>query len=388
MLEKLTDWKYIALVIFLIIIGVGLPFVWDDDLSKISSTGPYEDTKVNILAVGYDSNVNGPSRADTIILVSLDVETNEAALIFLPRDTRIDSPKFNFTKLNSSHVYGGIELTQKTIAEILDVEIDYFLETDFKGFEKIIDRLGGIDIKVAQRLHYVDNAGGLYINIPAGQQNLNGKKALQYVRYRDKHGDIGRIERQQKFIDAVLKKVLSPKIIPKIPGIVKEVNQAINTNIPLQDFSTFLNTAREINLNKIETKMLPGEPKYIDGISYWLPDKKEAEIMVDNLIRNKSYIKNQEFRLSIYNGVGKAGAASATAELLQKYGFKIDEITNAKNYNYPNSVVKYFDQKDQDTAAEIAELLGGKTEFIENDEAQNSNKKIEVIVGEGYNEAV
>ncbi|MFP4021137.1 MAG: LCP family protein [Halanaerobium sp.] len=387
MLEKLTDWKYIALVIFLVIIGIAIPFVWNTELSQISSSGPFKDNKVNILAVGYDSDINGAARADTIILISLNVESSEASVVFLPRDTYIDSDKRNFSKLNSSHVYGGIKLTQETIEEILNINVDYYVETDFKGFEKIIDQLGGVDIDVAQDLNYSDKAGGLKINIPAGKQSLNGKEALQYVRYRDSRGDIGRIERQQKFVNAVLKKALSPTIVTKIPGIIKEVNNAVNTNVPVQDVTPFLNTAKEMDLNKIETQMLPGKPEYINGVSYWVPDYEEAEIMVDNLIRNKSYIQNKEYQVTVLNGVGESGAASKTADLLEKYGFKISDIDNAENYEYQKSVVKYYSEEDKDTASQIAELLGGKTEFIE-DAEEDLNKNIEVIVGADYESSV
>jgi LCP family protein required for cell wall assembly len=387
MVEKLTDWKYIALIIFLVIIGIAIPFLWNDELSQISSSGPFKENKVNILVVGYDSDINGASRADTIILISLDVETNEAGLVFLPRDTYINSNKRNFTKLNSSHVYGGIKLTQETVEEMLNIDIDYYLETDFKGFEKIIDRLGGVEINVSRHLNYVDKAGGLYIDIPAGQQTLNGEEALEYVRFRDARGDIGRIERQQKFIDAVLAKVLSPAIVTKVPGIMKEVNDAVNTNIPIQDITPFLNTAKEINLSQIESKMLPGKAEYINGISYWVPDMQEAEIMVDNLIRNKSYIKNKDYNLKVLNGVGESGAASDTAGLLEKYGFNISTIGNADKYDYDSSVVKYYSEDDAETAAKVAELLGGKTEFIEEAE-EESNKKLEVIVGAGYEKSV
>lgn len=387
MLEKLTDWKYIALIIFLVMIGVAIPLLWNEELSQISSSGPFKENKVNILAVGYDSNVNGPPRADTIILISLDVESNEAGLIFLPRDTYVNSNKRNFTKLNSSHVYGGIELTQETVEEMLKVDIDYYLETDFRGFEKIIDRLGGVEINVARNLNYVDKAGGLYINIPAGQQTLNGEEALQYVRYRDARGDIGRIERQQKFIDAVLARVLSPSIVTKVPGIIKEVNDAVNTNIPVQDITPFLNTAKGIDLSQIESKMLPGKAQYINGISYWVPDLDEAKIMIDNLVRNKSYIQNKEYQLSVLNGVGESRAASKTAALLEKYGFQISDVGNAVKYDYQSSIIKYYSEEDEKTASQIAELLGGQIEYIEGAE-ENSNKNIEVIVGAGYEKSV
>jgi anionic cell wall polymer biosynthesis LytR-Cps2A-Psr (LCP) family protein len=273
------------------------------------------------------------------------------------------------------------------VEEMLKIDIDYYLETDFRGFEKIIDRLGGVEINVSRHLNYVDKAGGLYIDIPAGKQTLNGEEALEYVRYRDLRGDIGRIERQQKFIDAVLAKVLSPTIVTKVPGIIKEVNNAVNTNIPVQDITPFLNTAKEINLNQIESKMLPGKAEYINGISYWVPDMQAAEIMVDNLIRNKSYINNKEYHLKVLNGVGESGAASNTAELLEKYGFNISKIGNADKYDYESSVVKYFSEDDAKTAANVAELLGAKTEFIEVSE-EDKDKNLEVIVGAGYEKSV
>ena len=381
MLEKLTDWKYISLIIILVLIGISIPYVFNGEFSRISG-GPFSDSKINILAVGYDSNVNGSTRADTIILISLDVETNEAGIVFLPRDTYINLEDKNFTKLNSSHVYGGIELTQETVEELLSVNIDYYLETDFQGFEKIIDRLGGVDIYVEKDLHYVDKAGGLYINIDRGQQNLSGEQALKYVRYRDIRGDIGRIQRQQKFIDAVLKKALSPTIIPKLPGIVSEINSTVNTNIPLQDISPFLSVAKEINLSQVESRMLPGEAKYINNISYWVPDMQETEIMVENLIKNKSYINNKKYQLTVLNGLGKAGVAGETAELLKNYGFKIEDVSNADNYNYQHSIIKYYSDQDQDTAEKIAELLDAELEKVDSED--DLNGKIEIILGHDY----
>jgi len=385
MLEKLTDWKYISLIIILILIGISLPFVFNSELSKISG-GPFSDSKINILAVGYDSDINGATRADTIILISLDVETNEAGLIFLPRDTYIDLESKNFTKLNSSHVYGGIKLTRDTVEELLSINIDYYLETDFNGFEKIIDRLGGVNIDVEKDLNYVDKAGGLYINIPKGQQNLSGEEALKYVRYRDIRGDIGRIERQQKFIDAVLKKVISPAVITKLPGIISDINTTVNTNIPLQDISPFLSTAKEIDLSQVESRMLPGNPEYINGISYWVPDKIDSKIIVENLIKDKSYINNKKYRLTVLNGYGKPGAAGETAELLESYGFKIDKISNADNYSYDHSIIKYFSSSDKETALKIAELLNAEAVFDEKIENEEGN--IEIILGQDYDQSV
>lgn len=385
MLEKLMDWKYISLIIILVLIGISIPYIFNTEFSKISGD-PFIDNKINILAVGYDSEINGASRADTIILISLNVDTNEAGIIFLPRDTYIDLESKNFSKLNSSHVYGGIELTRNTIEEFLAVDVDYYLETDFIGFEKIIDRLGGIEVDVEKNLNYDDKAAGLNINISEGRQNLDGEEALKYVRYRDNSGDIGRIERQQKFIDAVLEKVISPSIITKLPGIIAEINSSVNTNIPLKDINPFIKIAKEIDLSRIESRVLPGNPEYINGISYWVPDKEEIKIMVENLIKDKSYIKNKDYQLTILNGLGKSGVAGKAADLLEKYGFQIEEVGNADNYNYQNSIVKYYSEQDKKTADRLAELLNAEIEYVENE--SDLKGKMEVILGQNYDPSV
>ncbi|MFW6280804.1 MAG: LCP family protein [Halanaerobium sp.] len=385
MLEKLMDWKYISLIIILVLIGISIPYIFNTEFSKISGD-PFIDNKINILAVGYDSEINGASRADTIILISLNVDTNEAGIIFLPRDTYIDLESKNFSKLNSSHVYGGIELTRNTIEEFLAVDVDYYLETDFIGFEKIIDRLGGIEVDVEKNLNYDDKAAGLNINISEGRQNLDGEEALKYVRYRDNSGDIGRIGRQQKFIDAVLEKVISPSIITKLPGIIAEINSSVNTNIPLKDINPFIKIAKEIDLSRIESRVLPGNPEYINGISYWVPDKEEIKIMVENLIKDKSYIKNKDYQLTILNGLGKSGVAGKAADLLEKYGFQIEEVGNADNYNYQNSIVKYYSEQDKKTADRLAELLNAEIEYVENE--SDLKGKMEVILGQNYDPSV
>ncbi|ADQ15128.1 LCP family protein [Halanaerobium hydrogeniformans] len=381
MLEKLTDWKYISLIIFMLIIGISVAYIWNDELSQITD-GPFEDNKVNILAVGYDSDINGgASRADTIILISIDVDTNEAGVIFLPRDTYINIEGKNFTKLNTSFARGGIDLTKETVEELLDINIDYYLASDFKGFENIIDRLGGIEIDVEKDLNYVDRAGDLYINISQGKQHLSGEEALKYVRYRDQSGDIGRIERQQKFIDAVIEKVVSPSTVTSLPGIFREINRSIDTDIPIRDISPFLSTAKDMDLNNIEIRTLPGEARYIAGISYWLADMEKSQVMIENLVRNKSYINNSNYKLKILNGQGGYGIASNTASLLRKYGFQIDRIGNADHFNYENSLIIYFNEDDESTAKKVAELLNAEKKFSEED---SGAKNLEIILGHDY----
>ena len=120
-------------------------------------------------------------------------------------------------------------MTVKTVENFLGVDIDYYIETDFAGFSRIIDTLGGVEIDVDTDMFYVDTAQDLYIDIKAGRQVLDGETALQYVRYRDRLGDValvnphyevydGRVERQRKFLMAVIDEILQPSTLLKLPG--------------------------------------------------------------------------------------------------------------------------------------------------------------------------
>ncbi len=369
-------------LILLILLGCIITFFFNDSFLALKNN-PFNSTKLNLLIIGFDSLINGPPRADTIILASIDLKSKEVGVLSIPRDTRVSIPGYGINRINASHAFGGADLTVETLEEFLNINIDYYLETDFSGFARIVDALGGVDINVEKPLQYVDKAGGLYINLPAGKQKLDGEKALQYVRYREPiKGDIGRVERQQKFLKALFRRVLSPDIIIKIPGIYKEVKKTVNTNIPVQDISPFVHFLKDMGFNSFETVMLPGEPQYINGASYWVANGEELKILVNNLIHSKEYIKNSHFNLAIYNGNGVNGFAGTFAEEMTKYGFRIDRIANADHYNYKTTLIRYYDENNKELSLNINKLIGGKVEYKQTEEQRRAD--IEIILGADF----
>ncbi|MGM0445104.1 MAG: LCP family protein [Bacillota bacterium] len=376
MLKK-VNWKIIGLIIFLLIISLTLYIYLNDDFSLLD-LNPFRESKVNILVAGYDSNINGPPRADTIIVASVDLSSNQIGLLFIPRDTRVKINGRGYNRINAAHAYGGIELLNETVEDLIDIKLDYYLETDFNGFADIIDLIGGLDIYIEKPLHYVDKAGGVNIDLPAGNVHLNGEKALQYVRYRgDKLGDIGRVSRQQKFVEALMNKAISSQTLFNSPSIYKEVMNSVNTNIPLKDVTPFLKLVNKLDLNKIKIEMVPGKPEYINNASYWITDEDALDIMVDNLIRSKEYIQNDKYNITILNGNGVSGVANKAGDELKKYGFNIDDISNADNYDYEDTIIYY--KEDEKIANGLQEILGGiveKSEEIETD--------FQIILGENF----
>ena len=169
--------------------------------------------KFNILLMGED-NVDGSRRSDTILFITVDIDDKNIRVLSLPRDTRVMIPGHGTQKLNHAFAYGGQDLMRATVTNYLGEPILYYMIVDYDSFPAFVDMLGGVEIDVPKRMRYVDRAGGLDINIQPGLQTLDGKTALHFVRFRkDALGDIGRIQRQQQFLKAMLKKAYDPRVI-------------------------------------------------------------------------------------------------------------------------------------------------------------------------------
>ncbi len=272
-------WLALTLV-FLLAAGTGAFFGGffhsDDDNREAPQQGMLVAAdKATVMIMGVDQRKDDVGRSDTLMIATIDPKNNQAALLSVPRDTRVKIPGFGWDKINAAYAYGGYKLTRRTVEQLLDVPINHYIIINIQGFQKIIDAIGGVDINVEKRMVYndpYDDDGGLHINIYPGLQHMNGKEAIAYVRYRDTQGDIGRIYRQQKFMRAVMEKVLSPAIIPRIPSIVSEVMDSVKTDMSLRELLAFFGSLREAQKNGLRTDMVPGTPMYIDGISYWIPN--------------------------------------------------------------------------------------------------------------------
>lgn len=256
--------------------------------------------KATVMIMGVDERADDVGRSDTLMIATLDPDKNQAALLSVPRDTRVKIKGHGFDKINAAYAYGGRKLTQETIESLLNTHIDHYIKINVHGFTKIIDALGGIDIDVEKRMYYEDpwdDDGGLYIDLQPGMQHMDGKTAITYVRYRDEEGDIGRIKRQQNFMKAVMDKLVSPTIIPKLPAIVSAVSDSVETDMSVSEILSFLGTLQDAKDNGLKSEMLPGKSVYIEGISYWVPDISKTRQILANTLGIKI---NQSITTSIH----------------------------------------------------------------------------------------
>lgn len=239
--------------------------------------------RLNILLLGIDARPGEKdARTDTIMLVSIDRDTKKIAMVSIPRDTLVEIPGHGENRINLANVYGGAELARETVEGLLGVEIPYYIKTNFEGFKEIIDTLGGVDIDVEKRMYYPTEG----INLKPGPQKLDGENALGYVRFRhDALGDIGRTERQQKFLSALAKEMMRARAIIKAPFLVPKLMAAVETNLGAGDAILFARAVSNMGSDNIMTATLPGTFYNYKGASYWKIDEAQAKIVLTDLFR-------------------------------------------------------------------------------------------------------
>ncbi|MEG1346199.1 MAG: LCP family protein, partial [Acidaminococcaceae bacterium] len=165
--------------------------------------------RINVLILGIDDgdseDFEGPKRTDAMLVASFDPDHNEVALVSIPRDTRVQIPgRVGLDKINHAHAYGGVLLAKQTVANLLKIPIHYYVLLNWQGFIDVINIIGGVDMYVEDNMNYEDPYADLKIHITKGYQHLDGKLAGEYVRFRsDELGDIGRVQRQQRFLKAL-----------------------------------------------------------------------------------------------------------------------------------------------------------------------------------------
>lgn len=269
----------------------------DDKISKDEALNK----RINVLLLGIDDGdseaaATEPKRTDAMIVASFDPDEHKISLISLPRDTMLILPGHNgYTKLNSAYAYGGVAMAKQSIANLLRIPIHYYALLDWRGFIEVINLIGGVDLYVDKDMHYEDPYANLKIDIKHGYQHLDGEKSGQYVRFRtDELGDIGRVQRQQKFLKALGLQMFSVENIAKIPKILSTVKEYVETDM---DTVTLLKAARTFNIlsdNKIRSGMLYGN--FYDsphtGISYWRATRPEIEKSLEEV--DIPYMKRDE----------------------------------------------------------------------------------------------
>ncbi|MBP1765629.1 MAG: cell envelope-related transcriptional attenuator [Firmicutes bacterium] len=297
------------LILFCLIAGITYAFFSGSDKPRAGLATPGKG-KINILVLGVDERGDDAGRSDTSIVVTIDTDAKKATILSIPRDTRLKIPGHSWDKINHAYAFGGTQLSKTAIEDLLGIPINYTVMINFTGFVRMIDAIGGVTIDVDKRMKYADpydDNGGLYIDIKPGVQKMNGKTAIQYVRYRDEEGDIGRVERQQKFLKAVLHEFTKPQLITRLPDIVKQFSTAVKTDMPTYEMVKLVPVVSDAAKAGLAAEWVTGTPVWIRDVSYWLPDIKQLRqkiaqlqgITVDEKYRHATELLAEEYIQSV-----------------------------------------------------------------------------------------
>ncbi|NGZ75139.1 LCP family protein [Saccharibacillus alkalitolerans] len=225
---------------------------------KVAAPPEWKGTEpVNILLMGVDARDaedDDVPRSDSMLVVSLDPVKKSVHLLSILRDVYTEIPGHGKGRINTAITYGP-NTAMQAVSDLLGVPVQYYMYTDFQGFIKLVDAVGGVDFYVEKDMYYPSEADKHQydIDLKKGEQHLNGDAALQYVRFRhDAMSDYSRTERQREFLKALSEKVKSTTSIMKLPDILNQVAPFIDTNLSVDDMWKLASASYQSTLESTE----------------------------------------------------------------------------------------------------------------------------------------
>jgi polyisoprenyl-teichoic acid--peptidoglycan teichoic acid transferase len=332
--------------------------------------------RVNILVLGLDygewdnPDRAGPSRTDTLLVLTIDPLTLEAGMLSIPRDLTVDMPGIiRPNKINTAHRFGefynlpggGPGLAMRTVEDLLGVPIDYYVRIDFYAFERIIDEIGGVELDIPKEIKVDPLGPENTITLEAGLQHLDGPVALAYARARNTPGgDFDRAGRQQQVILAVRERVMKLQTLPllvfKAPRLYRELNAGIQTNLPLEKAIRLAWLARNIELEDIQTGAIGRGQLYVEtteeGMSLFRASPDRVRVLVEQIFSSpplspgqfpdlKERMQAETPRIFIVDGTGVEGMAKRTADYLEAQGIQVEDVFLADEAPERTSLLDY-----------------------------------------------
>jgi polyisoprenyl-teichoic acid--peptidoglycan teichoic acid transferase len=234
---------------------------------------------ITLLLLGVDERENDKGRSDVILVLSVNPKTKSALLISIPRDTRTAmGHKGTQDKINHAYAFGGVQQAVDTVEQFLQFPIDYVVTANMEGFAGVIDALGGVEVNNKLAFTYAD------YTFPVGPIQLDGKQALVYarMRYEDPRGDLGRNERQQELIKALLDKGVTLASPTRLNDVLATMEKYVKTNMTF-DVMKQLALSYSTAVTSVETIRLEGKGQMINGIYYYIVSPQERERLTESL---------------------------------------------------------------------------------------------------------
>jgi LCP family protein required for cell wall assembly len=384
-----------------------------DRPSHASATSGAE--PMNILVMGSDTRAGQGSgfghdtgaRSDTTMLVHLAADRQSALVVSIPRDTIVQIPDCKMPDgssypahegmFNSAFSLGGPGCTVKTVESLTHIYMDHFMVIDFRGFQAMVDALGGIQVC----LPYAVNDPLSHLNLPAGVSTVHGDQALAYVRARHfgTGSDISRISRQQAFLSSVVDKVRSAGTLLnpiKLYKFLDAATKSLSTDPPLAHLSALRDLASQVRSIPPSKITFTTTPWMVDPAD---PNRVLWDTAKTNLlwkaIKNdapypppapKPTIMDQrplttapsDIAVDVLNGSGKSGAATRAATALRAQGYQVHSVGDASP-DYVSTVVQYSPGM-ADAARTLAASIPGSSRVL----VDGLGTTLQVVVGKQW----
>jgi LCP family protein required for cell wall assembly len=345
------------------------------------------------IVIGYDKRPGDSSagRSDTVMLLRADPDKEALTMLSFPRDLVVEHagceghPAWT-GRINEAYAYCGPRGTLATVKNLTGVPINYMITVNFRAFTNIVDKLDGVYMDVDRR-YFNDNsgasAGSTYatIDLKPGYQHLNGRQALDFVRYRHTDSDLYRVVRQQEFVKALKQRISSAWDIFQLPGIVKTVTENIEVGkgggkeLSSGEVLKYANLAYTLPAGNFQQVPLDGVSGYFeleiaessldDAVRRFMnPDVSASEKAIDVATGREPKAQNapppSQVGVEVLNGSGVAGAADEATVLLERIGYDAENGGNAENFDYFRTTVQYEPEiaKSKAAAQAVADLFG------------------------------
>ncbi|MCC4312432.1 LCP family protein [Carnobacterium maltaromaticum] len=243
----------------------------------------------SVLLLGVDTGDLGRTeqgRSDSIMVVTVNPNTNESKIVSIPRDTYTEIIGQGTTdKINHAYAFGGTSMAVNTVQNLLNIPIDYYIEVNMQGVKDLVDAVGGVDVN--SPLEFKQNG----FEFTKGPVHLDGEKALAFSRnrYDDPTGDYGRQGRQRQVIEAVVKKAATFSTLTNYKDILNALQNNMKTNLTFDNMYD-IQAKYKAAAGNIEQVQMQGTGEMINDISYQIISPDELA-RVSGILRNNLELK-------------------------------------------------------------------------------------------------
>ena len=308
--------------------------------------------RITVAMLGLTQRTTEPARTDTLLLMDIDPSHHVIHMLSVPRDLWVDIPGYGYGKLAIPYEIGGARLTAYTLERDLGIPIDYTMALTFRGFIRIVNAMGGVEVNVPRRLNdplYPCLTGYAYcpIDIRKGPQHMSGYQALEFVRERHAFAqqDLARVQDQQAFSEAVKSTLLSPFTWPHNPAMLSALKSSLITNLPWNDLPELgiqylLASKNQLTHNYIKMSNGLVQPAVsADGQDILEPTSSSGIPNLVHKLFSDPTIAPEHATIAVLNGTNQTGLAADVEGTLKGMGFNAVSAGNANNASYQRTRV-------------------------------------------------